>query len=117
MKSVLIAESDWELLNRIAYPLTEEGYQVYGAQGKEEMMRALEAQQYHLLIADMHHPSWTDDALQRKLQFLRWQRRTVLLLIVDAGVTLPVMLADAYLERTFNLSELMEKVHYLLHRL
>jgi DNA-binding response OmpR family regulator len=118
MKRVLIAESDWQLLNRIAYPLTEAGYEVYGAQGKEEMQRALEAQLcYHLLIVDIHHPAWTNDVLRHKLQFLRLQQRTALLLIVDAGVALLGTPANAYLKRTFTLFELMDKVHYLLHGL
>ncbi len=112
-------ESDLQLLNRIGHLLTEEGYKVYGAPGKEEVSLALDIQPYDLVIAAAGHPFMKDPVSLKTLQHKRLSG-TVLLVITEeyeeteivAGNNHPD--ADAYLNRTFVPDELLEKVKTLL---
>ena len=119
MFKILIAEDDHELRQLFQHVLTKNGYTVVGVSNGEEVLRAMDASYYDMIISDIMMPKMDGYELVRALR--------------EAGMTIPVMMitakdafddmrlgflsgSDDYMVKPVNVNEMVLRVGALLRR-
>lgn len=119
MLKILIAEDDRELRQLFSHVLTTRGYTVRGVANGQEVLDALDADYYDLIISDIMMPVLDGYALVRTLR--------------ESGSTIPVMMitakdafddmrqgflsgTDDYMVKPVNVNEMVLRVEALLRR-
>jgi DNA-binding response OmpR family regulator len=118
MDSILIVDDEEYILDLYQKELRDEGYEVKLARNNTEALKMAEKENINLVVLDIKL-SGEEDGLQT-LTELKKQNKD-LPVILNSGYStyknnFQTWLADAYLVKSSNLSELKNKIHSLLSR-
>ncbi len=118
MDSILIVDDEEYILDLYQKELVDEGYEVKLARNNAEVLKMTEKEKINLVVLDIKLAG-EEDGLQI-LTELKKQNKD-LPVILNSGYStyknnFQTWLADAYLVKSSNLSELKNKIHTLLNR-
>ncbi len=118
MERILVVDDEEYILDLYRKELVEEGYEVKLARNNEEALRVAGKEAINLVVLDIKLTG-EDDGL-KTLSELKKQNKELPVILNSAYSTyknnFQTWLADAYLVKSSNLSELKDKIHALLSR-
>lgn len=116
---ILVVDDDHRLRELLHRYLNDQGFSVKVVEGSEGMDRAMERENYDLLVLDLMMPGEDGLSICRRLRGAKSEQPIIMLTAkgddVDRIVGLE-MGADDYLSKPFNPRELVARIHAVLRR-
>lgn len=116
---ILLIDDDVRIRDLLSTVLLNHGYRVVVARTAEEGLRlfSAEADQFHLVISDVHLPNLSGHTFAELIRPIRPDIRILLMSGLD-GTTSPFgpgASRDPFLLKPFKPAALLDKIHRLLH--